>query len=239
MTLLGNGLLNADHFEDALSVQEARLSLLRRLGASEEDILVVQANLAMVYGYLGRNEEALQIERDVYSGRLRLLGEEDRDTLASANNYADSLVSLNRFEEAKALLRKVIPLARRALGTSHEITLRMRENYARALHKDNGATLKELRKAVTTLEDAERIARRVLGGAHPLTVYIEKSLKNARAALRAREAPPTTASRWRGARLARLASRPQFPLCPGARRRARAARSVPCPQASSRPRGDR
>ena len=40
---------------------------------------------------------------------------------------------------------------------------------------------------MTTLEDTERIARRVLGGAHPLTVDIERELRNAQAALRARE----------------------------------------------------
>jgi hypothetical protein len=42
---------------------------------------------------------------------------------------------------------------------------------------------------VTTLEDAERTARRVLGGAHPTTTGIEDSLRNARAALGARETP--------------------------------------------------
>ena len=62
--------------------------------------------------------------------------------------------------------------------------------YARALYKDDGATLDDVREAVTTLEDTERIARRVLGGAHPLTVGIENSLQNARAALRARESSP-------------------------------------------------
>ena len=51
----------------------------------------------------------------------------------------------------------------------------------------DGATLDDLRKAVTTLEDAERIARRVLGGAHPDTVGIENDLRHARAALAARE----------------------------------------------------
>ena len=33
----------------------------------------------------------------------------------------------------------------------------------------DGATLDDLREAVTTLEDAVLIARRVFGGAHPLT----------------------------------------------------------------------
>ena len=52
---------------------------------------------------------------------------------------------------------------------------------------DTGATLDDLREAVTTLEDTERIARQVLGGAHPLTVDIERELRNAQAVLRARE----------------------------------------------------
>ena len=52
--------------------------------------------------------------------------------------------------------------------------------------------LDDLREAVTTLEDVEQTARRVLGGANPNTVRIEKSLRNARAALAAREAPPTS-----------------------------------------------
>ena len=67
--------------------------------------------------------------------------------------------------------------------------MKMKWNYAMALYRDPGATLDDLREAVTTLEDAARIARRVLGGAHPTTTGIEGALRNARAALRARETP--------------------------------------------------
>ena len=63
----------------------------------------------------------------------------------------------------------------------------MRWTYAIALYKDDGATLDDLREAVTTLEETERTARRVLGGAHPTTVGIGGALQDARAALRARE----------------------------------------------------
>ena len=42
------------------------------------------------------------------------------------------------------------------------------------------------------IEESERVARRVYGGAHPLASGIEHALRNARAALRARETPPTT-----------------------------------------------
>ena len=42
---------------------------------------------------------------------------------------------------------------------------------------DPDTTLDNLREAVSTLEDTERIARRVLGGAHPVTEGIERHLR--------------------------------------------------------------
>ena len=107
-----------------------------------------------------------------------------------ANNYAVSLNGLQRFEEAKSLLLKTMPVARRALGESYDITLTMRWIYAEALFMDDAATLDDLREAVATLEDTERIARRVLGGAHPITEWVDYHLQRARALLRARETPP-------------------------------------------------
>ena len=189
MSLLGNGLYAAHHDKDALSVQEAELSLLRRIGSSEADVLVVQSNLASTYQSLGRNEEALRLNRDVYSGYLRLHGEEHAETLRAANNYASSLKGLQRFEEAKSLLRKAIPVARRVLEESDRLTLKMQWVYAQSIYKDDSATLDDLREGVTTLAETERTARRVLGGSHPTTVRIEAALRNARATLRARETP--------------------------------------------------
>jgi tetratricopeptide (TPR) repeat protein len=195
MTQLGNGLAGADHHEAALSVREADFSMKRRKGASETNTLAIQGNLANTYDKLGRREEALRMRRDVYSGRLKLSGDEDLSTLIAANNYALSLNDLKRFEETRALLRKTMPVARRVLGESHEIMLWMRRSYAVALHKDPAATLDDLREAVTTLEDAERIARRVLGGAHPRTVDLEDELRGARAVLReTTPAPPSSES---------------------------------------------
>ena len=110
------------------------------------------------------------------------------ESLVAAGNYISSLVDMRRFEEAKPLLRKVMRVARRVLGEDDDLTLRMRWNYAEALSA-LGATLDDLREAVTTLEDTVRIARRVLGGAHPLTSSIERSLRRSRAVLRARETP--------------------------------------------------
>jgi hypothetical protein len=80
-------------------------------------------------------------------------------------------------------------VAKRVLGSSNAVTLKIRWAYAEALYKDPGATLDDLREAVTTLEDTAPTARRVLGGAHPHTRAIEFKLEESRAALRARETP--------------------------------------------------
>ena len=76
------------------------MAMLRRLGASEHNLLILQGNLANSYEDLERFEQALSMRQEVYSGWLKLKGEEHESTLLAANNYADSLVSLNRFEEA-------------------------------------------------------------------------------------------------------------------------------------------
>ena len=154
-------------------------------------MLVAQGNLAITYEELGRLEEALCLRQKVYSAHLKLDGEENHDTLREANNYASLLKRVKHFGEAKSLMCKMIPVARRVLGDSHGYTLTMRKVYADALCKDPAATLDDLREAVTILEETTRIARRVLGGAHPVTVGIETALVNARAALRARETPPS------------------------------------------------
>ena len=191
MNILGNGLSDANREKEALSVRETELAMRRRRGDPERVILIMQGNIANSYQTLGRDEEALRLKRHVYFGELKLYGEEDENTLAAANNYASTLKYLNRFDEAKSLLRKTIPVAHILLGESDRRTLKLRWIYAQSLYKDDGASLDDLREAVATLEDAGRIARRVMGGAHPTTKVIEAELRDARAALRARETPPS------------------------------------------------
>ena len=189
MNLLGNGLSDANQHEAELSVVETELAMKRRLGASEDSILVVQTNLACTYSKIGRNEQASQLERDIYHGRLKLNGEEHEKTLRAASNYTMGLETLQRYAEAKSLQRKIIPVARRVLGDSNDTTLRTRWMYAMALYDDPAAPLDDIREAVVTLEETERTAQRVFGGAHPLTKAIGRHLPLSRAALDARETP--------------------------------------------------
>jgi len=193
MRQLGNGLSEAEHHQDALTVREADLAKLRRVGASALDMLAAQGNIANKYQNLGRFEEAVRLRQEVYCGKSRLNGIEHPETLREAFNYATDLQSLYRFQEIKALLSNTLPVARRALGENDDITLRMRCIYAQSLYEDDGAKLDDRREAVTTFEDAGRTARRVLGGAHPFTKSFDQILQDMREALRACEAPSTSA----------------------------------------------
>ena len=120
---------------------------------------------------------------------------DSRESLVDAFYYATSLVKLKRYEEAKSLLRESISVARRVGRDDSEVSIRMRALYAQALYKDPGATLDNVREAVATLEDTDRIARRVFGGAHPLVGQVERALREARTFLRAREAGKSVVSR--------------------------------------------
>ena len=128
------------------------------------------------------------MRRAIYSGWLKL-EEENHNTFREANNYASSLIELQHYAEARSLLRRTMPVTRRVLGENDETTLRARWMYAEALYMDTSSTLDDLREAVTTLEDAGRIARRVFSGAHPITAGVGRELHNARVVLRARETP--------------------------------------------------
>ena len=180
MQQLGHGLSNAECHEDALSVQDAELSTLRRIGVPDGQMLVAQSNIANTYDLLGRFEEALSMRQDTYSRWLKLKGDAHEETLREATSCAITLSNLHRYAEAKALLRKMIPVARRVLAESDDLQFRMRMACNRALCEDPAKTLDDLREAVSMLEEIEPTARRVLGGAHPIVEDIERRLPASR-----------------------------------------------------------
>ncbi len=182
MNLLGLGLTDANHHEAALSVMEALLDAERRsleglFGG--ECILPTQANIARCYMALGRLEETVAIEREVYARSIYVLGPVHEGTLTTALNLISSLVELGRHAEAKALGHEHIPQCRRALGSNHKLTLSLRLNFAEALFTDPTASRADVLQAVAILEDVTRGLRRVLGN-HPDTTEALRLLEGAR-----------------------------------------------------------
>jgi len=77
-------------------------------------------------------------------------------------------------------------------SSSRPAKVKFPDLYALSLYRNPGATLDDLREAVSTLEETHGTARRVFGGAHPFVKVLERALQKSRAALRARETPPGT-----------------------------------------------
>ena len=176
ITQLGNGLSAGNHHADALFVGEAELSMERRLGASEINLLVTQSNLASTYTMLGQDKDAVRLQQDVYSGTIKLHGVEHEGTLREACNLATLLHKLERFEEVKSMMRKTTPVARRVLGAEHTLTLSLSEDlFCATLAGDSSA--EEKREALQMLEDTLGVMRRVFGTAHPDTLHTQKVLE--------------------------------------------------------------
>ena len=181
MGLLGNGLHEAGSFEDALSVKEARISLLRRLGVSEESMLIIRSNLAVTYSQLGRSDEALSNFREVYAGEKSLFGNSHNLTLMAANNLVHELQRQKKHAEAVTILREPLSEARRAFGDDHDMTLMLGSLLADSLvSAGTSPTVDDLREAIAMREDICKRSRRLLGGSHPTTQIRQRALDHAR-----------------------------------------------------------
>ena len=180
MTTLGNGLTEVGHYEEAMSVQEAELSLGRRLGVSERSILVTLSNLAGCYTKLQRHHDCCRIMREVYSTRTKLLGPSDLETISAAYNLAIVLRNLQRYKEVRSLLRENLPNAR-ARGDLYDS---MRFLYVNSFVEDEAeSSADDLREAVATITSIEAKYRQVLGKAHPQTRNARIALERAQRAL--------------------------------------------------------
>ena len=90
-------------------IRDRKISLRDENGVPEKDLLVTQTNLAIAYQMLGRFEQAMLMQKDVYFGRLKIHGVEHSYTLTTANNYASSLVVMGRFETPRHCCAKRSP----------------------------------------------------------------------------------------------------------------------------------
>jgi len=190
MNQLANGLAVAEYHEDSLSVREAELATEERLGASPLRTLVTRGNLALSYYHLGRIEDALRLQREVYTGWQILsvssevlsssaLREAVGDSLAiSVGNLTELLVAAREFEEAQSLAREKLPAIIDRHGSDHTLTLEVRTWYARALFLEG----EDLSEPERIHEDVWRRSRRVLGDSHPDTERAREFLEEVRSA---------------------------------------------------------
>ena len=185
MTELGNGLSAAGYAEEALSVKEAEVSMLRRLGGSRNILISAKANLSACYEVLGRDEETLELRREVWA--YFEPQSPCQNKFLSAINLSVSLRNQGRCEEAKSLLRKVLPEALRLHGPDHDTTLVIRRALVRTVFQDPESSLAELRQAEADFSDVCRRARRIFGASHPESAACEWLMGQLKAKIAARD----------------------------------------------------
>ena len=181
---LANGLQVSGHQEHALSVREVELATEERLGASPLRTLATRSNLALSYYHLGRIEEALRLQREVYTGwQILSLSSQLREAVGdcltiSVGNLTEILIAAREFEEAQSLAREKLPEIIDRHGPDDILTLEVRTWYARALFLEG----EDLSEAENVLEDVWRRSKRVLSDSHPDTERARKFLEDVRSA---------------------------------------------------------
>ena len=161
MTVLANGLNDAQLIEESLVVYKAGLATAERVWPHLENV-VQRDNLASCYNDLGRHEEALRLHREIYAFETARNGFTE-GTLTTALNISMILCDTERYSEAAAFSSKGVGESTRLLGFDHDITLRLRSNYAMAIYMDPNSSLQDLTSAVETMEKVLRVRRRVFG----------------------------------------------------------------------------
>ena len=179
LTTLGSGLMDGDRAGEALTVFQAQLKHAYK-EQDEESITAAKGNCAMCLSNLGRDAEAVVINRELYAQVRKASGLEDIDTLVAALTLAKSLRALSAFSEARALLREVVPIAMTSLGGDHGVTLELNSNFVRAMCMDLNATADQLKAAVDLAHSTHEAALRRYGDGHELTHLCRASLADAR-----------------------------------------------------------
>ena len=185
MSCLAGGLFAVRKNAEQCAVLEAQLALARRTGQDTARVLTIMGNLSTGYATLGRENESLRIDREVYATMKKTFGLASGRTLFAAHNLLTTLRTREHTEERAALLREVLPHARER-GSENE-GLCVRTAYAQHLYLSGSRN--DLNEAVAELEDICRISTRLLGAAHPDTRARLRGLEMARNTLA--RAPPT------------------------------------------------
>ena len=174
---LGSGLYAGGRFAEALVVFESYLAYQQR-NIQIYDTLGSQENIANCYWKLGRQEEALDIHRRVFTVRHARCGDGqdlDVDTIEAAVNLSTDLQLLDRHDEAARLLRPLVPGVDRALGREHEQAIKLCRILGEALTHSSDS--KDCDEGLSLLKTTLRTARQVLGPTHPNTLGLEEAIK--------------------------------------------------------------
>jgi hypothetical protein len=151
------------------------LVLIYRTLVPEEDRAMLRAkqNLAATYGYLGRHQEAQELQK-VVDSNTKFLGKNHANTLHSMSHLAFLYEGQEQWEQAKELEEYIIEERKTILGEEHIDTLHNMDSLALIYHKQD--LWEKSRKLWVRVVE---ISKRALGGEHSDTLLHTSNLARA------------------------------------------------------------
>ncbi|KAG8782587.1 hypothetical protein FRC20_011914 [Serendipita sp. 405] len=150
----GNGFA-ISHLEQCVEIWKVSV------GSNTKPTLDSMAMLSNSYYSLGKVQEALQLDEEVFQKWKQLFGPDHLYTLHAMNNLADSYRSLGRVEEALPLQEEVLPKRRQLLGPDHLHTLSAMNNLAASY-----SSLGRVEEALQLQEEVFQKRKQLLGPDH-------------------------------------------------------------------------
>jgi serine/threonine-protein kinase len=140
-------------------------------GPTDPRTVEARSNLATVYWYTGRIDEATPVLLSVYEIRVQRDGPDALTTIRAAYNYAAALQVLGDYEEVVASGGANLKAAEDALGPKHPMTLASMTILSAAYTK-----LKQYDRAEALMGDALSRSRQIYGEDHPETLNAKNNL---------------------------------------------------------------
>ena len=170
--------------------EQARAAVLE---AKQANILGAQGMIVGIMVDLGRLEEAVELQREVFAGCIELDGLEHKDTIYQGSVLVVALLKVNRVAESQELADELLAAAEQFLPEDDQTMMWLESAYYRTVYADDAATVEELSAVVTDLDELRQRSQRVFGAGHSTTAKIQGHLTEAREKLdeaRGEPAPP-------------------------------------------------
>jgi tetratricopeptide (TPR) repeat protein len=130
------------------------------------------ANLALRYSHLGRSDEALSLEEEIFKLHEGLLGTTHPDTLMAKSYTAMYLAGTGRYQKALSMEEQVLQAFQETQGDGHPHTAAANHNVAEYHYK-----LGRYSEALRYGQRALSLREKLIGKDHPYTKLTRKQVK--------------------------------------------------------------
>ena len=136
-----------------------------RFEESDNAYYSAMLNVGAALSGLGRFEEALLVENEVYEILASTYGRRHLSTLRVMNNRAMTLMNLGQYDDATSQLREVVSLGQQTYGLNHPLTLTLRQSLAMLYLR-----VEEFAAALDEMSEVALWREHFLTGDHPDTI---------------------------------------------------------------------